>query len=632
MKILHLEDNPQDAELFRHLLDEEFPQCTVTVVNGREQWFAAIESLAPDLILSDFSMPGFSGREALAIARERLPAVPFIFLSGTIGEERAIEALHGGAHDYVLKDNPARLVPAISRALRDTDGRRQHTEALRRVREQADIIERASEAIVVSDLAGLITHWNRGAERTFGISAAQAIGHLSEELFPGALMPDLRTVREATDLTGEWRGEIQIKTAEDRTIFVELHMTLICDDAGRPKARLSIATDITEKKKTEEQFLRAQRLENIGLLAAGIAHDLNNVLAPVLMAAPLLRTRASDPRDLRILQSLEKSAERGAGLVRQILGFAHGAGTGFRLTQVKHLLKDISDIVQASFPKSIVLEDAVAGDLWPVKGNPTQIHQIFLNLVVNARDAMLPRGGTLRVEAHNCLLDPFAVRDIEGGRAGAFLLIKVTDTGTGIPPAVLKRIWEPFYTTKGEGKGTGLGLSTVRGIVTTHGGFITVETRPDHGTTFSVYLPVAEGVGLETAAPTAPILPRGSGETVMIVDDDEAIRVSAAAILTHHGYRVINAADGVEAIGLFTQHATEVRLVISDQNMPNLNGEALARVLRRLQPEVKILAMTGFGSSNEPGEVNAPLPRLQKPFTADTLVCTVHKLIASNSS
>jgi len=631
MNILHLEDNPRDAELARELLLSEWPDCHVTRAATRPDCLVAMRRGGYDLILSDFSMISFDGLDALRLAQEHLPRTPFIFFSGTIGEERALEVVRAGALDYVLKDNVQRLVPSVRRALHDNDQRHRREEAERRLREQADIIDRASESIVVSDLDGCITSWNRGAERLYGVPATEAVGRTAEELFPGAILQKLQAARELTrETAGEWQGEIDVVTRDGREVVIDLHMTLIRDDAGQPKARLSIATDITEKKRLEAQFLHAQRLESLGLLAAGIAHDLNNVLAPVLMAAPLLRVRAHDAGDIRTLDILEKSAERGAGLVRQILGFAHSAHGGLQLVQVKHLIRDVGEVIAASFSKAITFDEHVPSDLWPIQANPTQIHQILLNLCVNARDAMLPGGGTLRLRAENRVLDEASALVIEGARPGPFLVIEVTDTGTGIAPDVLTRIWEPFFTTKPKGLGTGLGLSTVRGVVAGHGGFISVKTAIGRGTTFCVYLPAARQSGGAMIESAAKAVPRGRNELILVVDDESTVRDLTTAVLTRHGYRVVSGADGVEAIALFTQHAAEIRLVVTDVNMPNLDGHALALVLKRLQPKVKILAVTGLGSgdafsSAKPAEFAAVT--LQKPFTTEALLLAVNRLL-----
>ena len=630
MRIVHLEDDVGDAELIRATLAAEFPACAITLANSRGGFLAGItDDPAPEVILSDFSLPSFDGLSALSLVREHAPDIPFIFLSGSIGEERAIEAVRGGAYDYVLKDNLARLPTVIRRAVDDFSQRRHRQEGERRLLELAGIIERSTEAIVVSDMNGRVTLWNDGAARLYGIRTADAMGRLAEELLSNNVLEQGRAAREAAFETGEWQQERSITTRDGRDIVIDLRMTLVRDDAGRPSARLSIATDITEKKKLEEQFLRAQRLESLGMLAAGIAHDLNNVLTPMLMSATLLRQRATAIEDQRVLDILEKSAERGSALVRQILGFAHGSGGGFRPTQVKHLLRDVSEVVTASFPKSIALEENVPGDLWPVHANPTQIHQILLNLAVNARDAMQPGGGTLRLRAENIRLSENDARAIDGARPGAFVALEVGDTGTGMAPDVLARIWEPFFTTKGEGKGTGLGLATVRGIAAAHGGFVTVDTCIGRGTTFRVFLPADTLPADHGADAIVPAMPPGQGELILVVDDEADVCNVAAAILTKYGYRVITCSDGVEAIALFAQHSAEIRAVVSDINMPNLDGPALGRVVHSLCPGVKILAMTGLGSRApwQGPDAAAFAASIQKPFTVETLLVALHRIL-----
>jgi len=330
-----------------------------------------------------------------------------------------------------------------------------------------------------------------------------------------------------------------------------------------------------------------------------------------------------------MIASVEKSAERGAALVRQILGFAHGAGGSHRVIQAKHLLRDVATFIQETFPKSIVLDDHIPPDLWPIKANPTQIHQVLLNLSVNARDAM-PDGGTLLLRGENIVLSPEAAGEIPGGRPGAFLLLRIEDTGTGIPPDVFPHIWEPFFTTKGEGKGTGLGLSTVRGIVETHGGFISVSTAPSKGTAFHIYFPAdAAPPTLPATTATAPTLAsRGDGELILVVDDEPSIRNAASTVLSRHGYRVLTAADGAEAVALFAPRAKQIRLVITDLGMPNLDGAALASVVQRLNPAVKIIAVSGLGEEG-PAHPNRPFAHafLIKPFRPDSLLTAVHNLL-----
>jgi CheY-like chemotaxis protein len=332
-----------------------------------------------------------------------------------------------------------------------------------------------------------------------------------------------------------------------------------------------------------------------------------------------------------MLTALEKSAERGAGLVRQILGFAHGVSGVPQLVQVKHIIRDLSNVIRETFPKAIRFEEQIASNLWTIRANPTQIHQILLNLCVNARDAM-PRGGTLRLLAENVTLDELAALSIDGARPGAWLVLQVEDTGTGIPPDVLAHIWEPFFTTKEAGKGTGLGLSTVRGIVESHSGFVTLHTEPERGTRFRIHLPATEGRPEGHGADSShPFISRGNGELILVVDDEPNVRDITSTILARHGYRVLSAGDGTEAVALFAPRSNEIRLVITDVNMPYLDGAAVANVVRRINPDTKILAVSGMedGARKMAQHHSFGNEFLLKPFKIEALLLTVHKLLES---
>jgi PAS domain S-box-containing protein len=628
MRILHIEDSAEDAELVRVLLTEEWPDCQIDVIAGPADLVARLEQVTYDLILSDFSLGSFTGLDALGIAKKKAPGTPFIFLSGTIGEDRAIEAVQAGAQDYVIKDRMKRLVTAVHRAIRDSHERRQRETAERQIREQADLINKARDAIIVTNLDGVITLWNKGAERISGWTSVEVIGRRLDDILGTDFHSAILRARDGLEESDEWRGEIRVDDRHGKTLVIEVSTTLIRDDEGRPKARMSIGTDVTAKKVLEEKFLRAQRLESIGMLASGIAHDLNNVLAPIFLAAPMLREHATDPGDILMIASLEKSAERGAGLVRQILSFAHGVQGANQQLQVKHLLRDTISVIHETFPKNIKLLDSVAGELWPIMANPTQIHQVLLNLCVNARDAM-PNGGKLTLKAENCILDEETAKAIAGGQPGAWLVLHVEDTGSGIAPEVLQHIWEPFFTTKEDGKGTGLGLSTVRGIVENHSGFISLDTETGKGTVFRVYLPAAEVTGVDDASNSNHPFPvRGKGELILIVDDEQQIRDAAAATLARYGYRVLMAKDGAEALALFTTRNNEISVVITDTNMPNLDGSTLAIVIQQINPRVKILTMSGLASGGQNPQMHRRAGAfILKPFRPEALLHAVNELL-----
>lgn len=482
MKILHLEDNGFDAELVRESLRQRWPDCVTEVVADRPTFVAALERDRFDLILSDFSLVAFSGLDGLHLARQVRPETPFIFFSGTIREETAIEAMRDGASDYVLKDRPQRLITAITMALQKREDYEKRREAESRIRQQSELLNLARDAIIVTDEQEKIATWNAGAARLLGWTAEEAIGRSGADLMsPEAL------VAPAGSAEDEWRREITTTSKGGAIVMLDLHVTVVRDQRGQAKARISIGTDITEKQQLKEQFFRAQRLESLGMLASGIAHDLNNILAPILMAPAILRQRVADQTDLRLLDVLESSAQKGSDLVRQILGFAHGTAGQHQSLQIRHLVRDIANLLRHSLPREIELHYEIAKDLWTITGSATQIHQILLNLCVNARDAM-PNGGRLSIRARNVVLTE-SVPVPEGVEVGAWVCLEVEDSGTGIPPAILDKIWTPFFTTKEPGKGTGLGLSTVRGIVQSHNGFIDLKTVLGSGTTFRIFLP-----------------------------------------------------------------------------------------------------------------------------------------------
>ena len=406
----------------------------------------------------------------------------------------------------------------------------------------------------------------------------------------------------------------------------------ICDkettNGVEPHAGPAASPENLARRRLDERYLRTQRLESIGMLASGIAHDLNNVLSPIILAAPVLREHATNPEDVKMILSVEKSAERGVELVRQILSFAHGVESVQQIVQIHHLIEETLSVAKETFPKSIVIEDDVPGELWPISADPTQIHQVLLNLCVNARDAM-PAGGRLRLSAENRILTEKAASRIENGRPGSYVVLSVEDTGTGITSGVLSQMWEPFFTTKGDGKGTGIGLSTVRSIVEAHNGLITVHPLLGQGSTFTVYLPAAEAAG--PGAGSAEIefkAAQGKGELVLVVDDEPHIREMTSAMLSRSGYRVITACDGAEAVAVMASRANEIQLVVTDLVMPNLDGAALASIAQHLNPSVKLLAISGLSSAGRKGKAERfGSAFLFKPFKVQALLAAVHGLL-----
>jgi PAS domain S-box-containing protein len=495
--------------------------------------------------------------------------------------------------------------------------------------EQAALLDKARDAILVRDLEGKILFWNKGAERMYGWTRQEAVGRNVSDIF----YTNPKRFEEVNGLTisqGEWHGELQHLTKDRRELTIEARWTLIRDNEGHPKSVLAINTDITDRKKLEAQFMRAQRMESIGTLAGGVAHDLNNILAPIMMSIDILKEISENPQARSILETIEVSAKRGADIVRQVLSFARGL-EGQRIeVQPKHLLKDLENIIKDTFPKDIRLQFSIPNDIWTILGDPTQVHQILLNLCVNARDAM-PNGGNLTIGVENCVLDEqYAAMNIQA-KPGRYVNISVTDSGTGMPADLIDKIFEPFFTTKALNKGTGLGLSTVMAIVKSHDGIVNVYSEPGKGTTFKVYLPAMETTTEARKEQTeAASLPRGNGETILVIDDEASILTITSQTLQAFGYRVLTAADGADALSVYVQNRNDIAVVLTDMMMPVLDGPATIHALLRINPAVKIVAASGLNANGGVAKASGAGIKhfLTKPYTAGTLLKVMRAILA----
>ncbi len=496
--------------------------------------------------------------------------------------------------------------------------------AEQKIREQAALLDITSDAIFVRDLQHQILYWNQGAERLYGWTAAEAIGRLAYDLMQNET-PQIDAIMQMVWTQGEWRGEIHKLTKAGLEVMVEARWTLVRNDANQPKFILCVDTDITEKKQLEAQFYRAQRLESLGTLASGIAHDLNNVLTPILGIAQLLRLKPLnlDTRSLEMLKVMEESAKRGASMVKQILTFTRGTDGDRTPLQVAPILCEVSRIVQQTFPHSIRIREIIPKS--PprlVSANSTQIHQVLMNLCVNARDAM-PNGGTLTLSVENFQVDAaFAQKQLDA-QVGQYVVFTVADTGTGIPADVRDRIFDPFFTTKPPGQGTGLGLATVLGIVKNFGGFIQVVSAVGRGTQFKVYLPTLTGTALERSVPRLAVT--GQGQCVLIVDDDAAVQQGTQALLENHDYQTMVTDDGNTAIALYTQQQQTISWVILDIMMPKMSGIELIQRLKSINPAVRIIAMSGLPANREPALLSGATAFLAKPYTLEMLLHTLQQ-------
>ncbi len=755
LRALIIEDSADDTQLMVAELRRGGYDVVWERVDSARALRGALGCQSWDIVISDYQMPAFNGLEALKLVRAESLEVPFILVSGKVGEDIAVMAMKAGANDYLIKGNLMRLAPAVEREVREaelraqksaletrvreeearyrtlteksydgiallnSDGRviyaspstekltgyrkeemvrrnlfefihpddlasaeadfasllqrpngtlvrdwrvvredgtmawfnftttnlvhdrsvhgvvvnyRDITERKRaeeRIREQAALLDNATDAIYVTALDCTILYWNRGAERTYGWTSAEALNRKTSEML--AADPVAAEALTAVMLKQDsWAGERLQITKDGRKVEVFTRLTLVRNEQGQPQSIFAINTDITEKKQLEAQFLRAQRLESIGALASGIAHDLNNVLAPILMGAPLLREMSKDETSRHLLRTMESSALRGAGIVRQVLTFARGVEGERVALQPRHLLGEMKEIAEETFPKSVRIESGAAADLWPVLGDSTQLHQVLMNLCINARDAM-PGGGVLTLDAANIVLTKETAGKIPGALPGSYVCLRVTDTGTGIPPEIEAKIFEPFFTTKGVGKGTGLGLSTVVGIVRSHGGFVRVASKVGQGSAFELYLPATPTeqvvVKKDSASPWAHA--HAYGEGILVVDDEAAVREVVRQTLEAFGYQVITAGHGGEALRIFKERRQEIQLVLTDMMMPEMDGPTLVAALRVLNPAVRIVGITGMG---DPAGLSgmktlALSATLAKPFTIKEILAAVREAL-----
>ncbi|MSM40011.1 MAG: response regulator [Geobacter sp.] len=630
LRLLHLEDNPADGELVRATLEEVWPEIVVERVDAEATFIDALERERIDLILADFSLPLYDGMSALALARQRFPQIPFIFVSGTLGEEKAIDSMRCGATDYVLKNRLNRLVPAVRRALkekRELCERQRAEEALRESNERFRMIfENSIDAIMLTRIDGGIIAANPEACRIFGMTEEEICGAGRSRLVD---MDDARAAMllEERKKTGRCRGELTMIRGDGSRFPAEISSAVFSDREGEQKTSLVIR-DVTGRKNLEHQLFQSQKMEAVGTLAGGIAHDFNNIVTAMIGYCTILQMEEQLSGKIpHYVDSLMALSERAANLTRGLLAFSRHQVMNPRLLNLNDIVATITTLICRLVGEHITIETHLSASSLFLMADYGQIEQILMNLATNAHDAM-PDGGTLVISTDAVMLEPGNPLLSDSDAHGPYALLSVTDTGCGMDEATVARGFEPFFTTKEPGKGTGLGLSILYGIVKQHHGFVRVASRPGSGATFSIYFPLADAT--EAVDREKRLLPiRGGTETILVVEDEPAIRQVMSHILQQFGYQVLEAADGEEGTDLFRSCAPEIALVILDTILPRKHGRAVHEDIVLMKPDMKTLFVSGYPVDiiAKKGLLPDGVVFLPKPVSPMELLRTVRQLL-----
>jgi two-component system, cell cycle sensor histidine kinase and response regulator CckA len=636
--VLLVEDNAGDARLLQEFLREvASTRFELTQADRLDEAIACLAQNRFDIVLLDLSLPDSQGLNTFLELHRQAPSLPIIVLTGLDDETLAMKAMHEGAQDYLPKGQVDGHL--LGRSIRYAIERQRAEEALRDSEARyRSVVLAMQEGIILQQADGTILTCNTSAERILALPVTEILGHTSCDLswraihedgspFPCESYPAMVTLQTGQPCSNVVLG---IRRPDDgKLTWIAMNsQPLFHPGESLPHAVITSFTDITEKKQLEAQFLRTQRLESLGTLAGGIAHDLNNILTPILGVVQLLPRKLPhlDERTQSLIDLLEISAQRGVDLVKQILSFTRGIEGKPNLFQIRHVMSEIRQIIQQTFPKSIQLSINLPADLQTISADATQLHQVFMNLCINARDAM-PEGGILSIAAENFWVDENYARMNPDAHVGSYVAITFADTGTGIAPEILDRIFDPFFTTKEIGKGTGLGLSTVMGILKNHRGFLKVESEVGKGTCFRIYLPAVESLESKTEEAIAPL--GGHGELILVVDDERSIQEIVQASLEQYNYKVITASDGIEAIALYAQQKNEIGAILLDMMMPSLDSVTTILTLQQLNPDVRIIAVSGLATNDAVAKAISSNVKcfLAKPFTAQEILIALQTVL-----
>ncbi len=640
LRILHLEDDDSDCELVRAALAEGQLRPDVRRAQGASDFVDALRSFTPDVILSDFTIPGFDGMAALRMAVEMQPDTPFIFVSGTIGEERAAAAMKLGAADYVLKSHLERLGRIVERALRESEQRRAQKNTEKALADMQKRMEFALDAAEVGvwewDIPEGSVAWSALSERLHGFDTTAFRGTF-DEVIDCMHAEDRQRVRDGIARVGasapRFRVEYRVLRQDGTSPWIASVGQVSHDEHGRPVRARGVCYDITARRSLEDQLRQAQRLESIGGLAAGVAHDFNNLLSVILGYSEILMERHAGEADIvSDLNEVCHAAKSATGLTRQLLAFSRKQILTPKVMDLNAVLRDTQKMMRRVIEENVRLDIHCADAALPVEVDVNQIEQVILNLVVNARDAM-PEGGVVTIETDEALIDDTYVRthhlqgDLQPGRYARLI---VSDTGTGIPPEILSRLFEPFFTTKEQGRGTGLGLATVYGIVKQSGGQIFVYSEVGLGTTFKVYLPISNRSATHTADAPAREVRSLNGQRILIVEDQPSLQTLVGRMLAPYDCHVLVASSAEEAQRLLSSRDAPVDVVLTDVVMQGRSGFALARWINETCPSVPVIYMTGYSEKAiaHHDVMGAGTTLLQKPFSREVLMSTIQRVLA----
>lgn len=631
LRVLIVENEPADVELCVRELEKAGLSVAPDVVQTREAFLERVRSRHYDAVLADFNLPGWDGMGVLACLKEESPDTPFILVTGTLGEEAAVECIKNGATDYLLKDRLARLPVALRAAIEERARREEQARAelaLRTSEERYRLLyERNLAGVYSTTLDGRILAINDACARMFGYSSREeAMKHTLWDISPNEaemrmLIGVVQAQKTFTNL------EVCLKRIDGKTIWVLGGASLIEGAPGEPSVIEGTVIDVTERKQLEEQLRQSQKIEAVGRLAGGVAHDFNNLLTAILGYSDLALETLPDSSPLRHhLLEIKKAGERAASLTRQLLAFSRQQVLAPQVLDLNAVVADMEKMLHRLIGEDIDFSSVFEPRLGRVKADPGQIEQVILNLAVNSRDAM-PEGGRITLETANLAVDEAHAREHLGLNPGPYVTLTVRDTGCGMDAEIRSHIFEPFFTTKEKGKGTGLGLSMVYGVVKQSGGYIWVESEPGQGACFTLYFPRVEAE--LPAKKNVSVVGRAiAPETILLVEDEDSVRELVRRVLEAKGYKVLEARRGEQALEAAEKHPDPIRLLLTDVVMPHMNGQELARRLAPSHPEAKVIFMSGYiGSTAQGKELESDGAFLHKPFTSDALARKVREVL-----